>query len=181
MPRQPSAQQIGFTLIELMITIAVLGVVISLAAPSFRALLASNRAYSASMDISSALMHARSEAVRRATRITVCKSSDTGNASPTCNSGTTWGSGWLIFVDGATAGTVDGTDTRLKVGQPNIGNGSISSTDTNFANYISFDSRGAVVPVGGATSTTFSVCIEGVKRDIQIAPAGRIHTSPGTC
>lgn len=173
-------QQYGFTLIELMVTVAILGILLGLAAPSFRGLMAANRAHSVSMEFSGALMHARSEAIRRATRVTVCKSADTSATDPTCTtaSGTSWASGWLVFTDGGTAGTVDGTDVRLKVGQPAIQTGSIVSTNSTFDDFISFDSRGAVV---GVASTTFEICVAPSQRNIQVAPVGRVNTSAGSC
>lgn len=174
----------GFTLIELLITISILGVVIALAAPSFQRLIAENRAHSISIELASALMQARSEAVKRASKVTLCKSNDvSSNANPTCTSaaGTSWADGWVSYTDGGTAGTIDGTDTRLKVGNPNSGTGTIASSNGNFDNYISFDSRGAVVITGGASTTTFTICVAPSSRTIQVSPIGRIHTDSGSC
>ncbi|WP_420839532.1 GspH/FimT family pseudopilin [Dechloromonas hankyongensis] len=174
----------GFTIIELVITIAVLGIVITLAAPSFQRTIAANRAQAVSMDLASALMQARAEAVKRATKVTLCKSVDVAsNANPTCTSasGTSWANGWVSFTDAGTAGSIDGSDARLKMAQPNIGSGTLTSSDSNFGNFISFDSRGAVISSGGASTTTFSICITPSLRTIQISPMGRIHTDSGSC
>lgn len=75
----------GFTLVELMITIVVLGILIGVAAPSFRVFLAEQRIRSSSMDLQMALTMARSEAVKRNSRISLVP-----------RNGSDWSGGWRV-------------------------------------------------------------------------------------
>jgi type IV fimbrial biogenesis protein FimT len=84
----------GFTLIEMMITIAVVVVLLAIVAPSFRQIIAGQRIKTASFDLFSALNYARSEAVKR-------------NASVSLNAGAiangAWATGWrLVDPDDST-------------------------------------------------------------------------------
>lgn len=81
----------GFTLIELMVTIAVLAIALSVAIPSFSemTLRSKLRTYSSSL-ISSALL-ARSEAINRNGQVRMCVSSD----GASCGTGS-WGKGWIV-------------------------------------------------------------------------------------
>ena len=173
----------GFTLIELMVTVAILGVLVALAGPSFANLLASNRASSVSTEAAGAIMFARTEAVKRGVRVTMCKSINTDQAAPTCDASnsSSWANGWLIFTDTGTAGTIDGTDVRLKVAQPAIRDGSITSSSSNFANFLSFEPRGNLVPSGGVLTTSLVICYNHHQRTLEIAPTGRLHTIAGSC
>ncbi|MDR1995507.1 GspH/FimT family pseudopilin [Azonexus sp.] len=84
----------GFTLIELIVTIAVMTILLTIAVPSFLDLVRNNRLESALGEVQYSLTYARSEAVTRRQLITVCP---TTNGS-TCN-GAAWQDGLLIFVD----------------------------------------------------------------------------------
>lgn len=66
----------GFTLIELMVTVAVVAVLVSLAMPSFTTVINNNRLTSQANELVSALQTARSEAVRRNASVTLCGSAD---------------------------------------------------------------------------------------------------------
>jgi type IV fimbrial biogenesis protein FimT len=92
----------GFTLIEMMVTLAVAATLLSAAAPSFVALIDDNRAAGAANDVLASLQFARSEAVKRAADVTLCPSSDGAG----CSDGTDWKNGWIIFVD------IDGNESR---------------------------------------------------------------------
>lgn len=85
--------QKGFTLIELMITLAVLAIVLGIAAPSFSSMLQDNRASTLGSELQGALQFARSEAVKRRQSVVICRSNAGGGD---CEEGTDWSGGWLV-------------------------------------------------------------------------------------
>lgn len=95
----------GFTLIELVMTIAILAILLVVAIPSFRALIINNRITTQANEFVSDVTYARAEAVRRNTRITVCKSADGATCDTT--TATDWSEGWIVFNDPATYGVVN--------------------------------------------------------------------------
>lgn len=82
----------GFTLIELMVTIAVIALVAAVAAPSMVTLLNSNRLSSSAGELAAALQLARAEAIRRSAPVTVCGSAD----GATCANGAAWAD-WIVL------------------------------------------------------------------------------------
>ena len=63
----------GFTLIELMVVVAIVVILIAIAGPDFRNMIAATRVKNASFDVFSSLTHARSEAVTRNTTVRTCR------------------------------------------------------------------------------------------------------------
>ena len=86
----------GFSLVEMMLVIAVMAVLAGIALPALGALQRDARLSSAANEYFAALVHARSESIRRGVRVTLCTSTD-GLA---CTAGTHWHGGWIVFVDG---------------------------------------------------------------------------------
>lgn len=102
-------RQTGITLIELMITLVVAAILVSLAAPNFRGLIETNRISTLHDKMTASLQLARSEAINRSRTITLCGS----NNQTTCSG--TWSDGWIIFLDDNADRNFDsGTDTLLK-------------------------------------------------------------------
>ncbi len=103
----------GFTLIELLVTLSIAAILLAVAVPNFITFVQNNRLVSQANDFVTMLNYARSEAVKRNQRITVCsRASDTS-----CAGTTTWDSGLLVFVDTNGDGVVDGGEDVLQVRQ----------------------------------------------------------------
>jgi type IV fimbrial biogenesis protein FimT len=89
--------QFGFTLIELMMTIAVLAVLVTLAAPSFDSAILNGKLTSFANNFLASTRLARSEAIKRNAPVTLCRSND----GATCATSGGWEQGWII-VSGTT-------------------------------------------------------------------------------
>lgn len=90
--------QRGFTLVELMVTLAVAAILVAAAIPGFQAMVNSNRLAGAANELVAGLQTARMEAIRRGRRAVVCGSANANEgAGATCASSNL--DGWIVFVD----------------------------------------------------------------------------------
>lgn len=146
-------QQRGVTLVEMLVAIAVLAILAAMAAPSYRSFIIDTRMTTQANDFLTMLVFSRSEAIKRNTRVTMCKSSD----GATCAASGGWQQGWIVFVDGSSAGSKDGTDEVLRV------HGALSDssvmTDNLAVDYISYVSNGQSRDAGGGNlGGTIKLC-----------------------
>ena len=172
-----SGFQKGFSLVELLVVVAILGVLAGLAAPSFTSLIRSNRLTAAANDLVGAVALARSEALKRAQRVVLCTSLD----SATCDNSASWGDGWIVFLDSDNNSARNvASEPLLRVGQSNEGVTSAVAGAT-VANYISFTSRGAARTTAGAIqSGVITLCIPGQRaRRLDLVASGRASIVQG--
>lgn len=97
--KMPSRTTInGFTLLELLVAIAVLAIIMGIAVPSFMSAMINARLTTTANDFLAALQLARTEAMRAQGRVTICKASA---AATQCDASSTtdWARGWMIFTD----------------------------------------------------------------------------------
>lgn len=135
-PNTMKKKSSGFTLIELMITLAVAAIVLLVAVPSFDNLMEKNRVEAVQKDLARDIAFARQAAATRNTFVSICKSSN----GTSC--GGNWKQGWIIYVDipGGTAGTVDGDDEVLRVHEAINTNDSLTNTE----DFLQFSASGAL-------------------------------------
>ena len=138
----------GFTLVELMMTLAVAAVLVGVGVPSMQNLIRNNRLTAATNQFVSSLNIARSEAIKQGRNATVCVS-DTQNSC----SGSNWRLGWLAWVDSDQDGNLDFPQEVLRAVEPLADSIQI---DTNPIGQNSFqvDSQGTV----NSPNTTLAVC-----------------------
>lgn len=134
----------GFTLIELIVTMAIGAIVLSIAVPSYQASVQNNRKTTSVNALATTLQLARSTAITRRVNITVCKSNDSGTAAPTCRNGGgsgDWTQGWIIFTDSNNNFTFDAGETLLRV-HAALSGGATFTGNNNVINKISFSPTG---------------------------------------
>ncbi|HLO64999.1 MAG TPA: Tfp pilus assembly protein FimT/FimU [Azonexus sp.] len=151
------ARQTGLTMVELLITLAVLAILLAIGIPSFQGLIASTRVTNATNELLSAFAQARSEAIRQGQRVTICISAN----GVQCTNAGNWEQGWIIFSDATRAGNVANVDA----GETIINNNRVSLTGITIQGaaalprYISFSSDGQSRTLAGATQTgNIEVC-----------------------
>ena len=171
-------RQHAFTLVELMVTLAVLGISLMLAVPSFLSFSRSNRTVSETNALVGALNFARSEATTQRNTISVCASSD----GLTCGAGISWKSGWIVFVnsDNDSPAQVDAGEAILRVYGPTSPANTISASAA-LTNFITYNARGFSNAQG-----QFVLCDDSgapSARAISVNRTGRVslETGGGTC
>lgn len=169
----------GVTLVESLVVLAVASILLAIAVPGYAYLVGTSRLAAATNDFVTALHLARSEAVKRGMRVTVCKTRDALAAAPSCDAGAAWEQGWLVFVDGGTRGVLDASDILLRA-QGRV-TGVIYTPPHNYRRYISYLPSGASQGSGNLANGTLSLCATGSRRDIVINNAGRLRLVTGTC
>ncbi|MGQ9724283.1 MAG: GspH/FimT family pseudopilin [Tepidimonas sp.] len=173
----------GFTLIELMVTIAVLATIVSIGVPALQGFIASTRVRTVTHELYGALQTARLEAIRRNARVTVCKANTAQN---NCDNTKNWHDGWIVFLDRTpgSAPFVDDNDTILRIYPPIssdtviYGNGGLNGPAT----YVSFTANGGSRQLNNALLMgTLRICNTSPAlsnstraRDLIINAAGRV-------
>lgn len=148
--------QSGFTLYELMITVAIVGVVLAIGVPNMRSYSQNSRMTATANDLHAMFHMARSEAPRAKSTITVCASTNAMTAAATCSGGNDWDKGFIAFIDtdGDLVRDTGGLDPETVLrSHPAIQEG-VTLTVENNAAYFSFAPSGLGVTVGGNTPLT---------------------------
>ena len=101
----------GFTLIELMVALAIFAIITMLDFPGFQLYQQNSARVTNINDLVSALNMARSEAAKRSVQVIVCASTD----QATCSGVDDWTTGWIAFVDADNNNAVSAGDTTILI------------------------------------------------------------------
>ncbi len=164
----------GFTLVELIMVIVVIGLLAALAIPNLRVVVERNRLTSTTNDLLADISLARSEAIKRNLEVGICPLT----VGPACGAGASWAPGWIVFIDtDSSAGWTPG-DEILRVRDPAPNNIAVTPP----ANTLRFSRRGEVAAGSGAITLCNSNIPGSINlRTITMAITGRPNTTPGNC
>jgi len=167
----------GFTLIELMVTIALVAIVLALGLPNFQQAIRSNRVATSANEMLGALSLARSEAMRSPLGGHVCASAN----GTSC--GGSWDDGWIVWTDRNNNKSPQSDEVLRYVSSPNQIDVSATNAMGN-ANEFAFDLRGRIQD-GGLRRFTLqpSECSHGATqvRVINLAATGQTRMERQSC
>jgi len=146
--------QSGFTLVELAIVLAIISILLGSAMPALADYVQSIRVRSATSDLYSAIVFARSEAIKSNQRVVLCKSAD----GATCADKGGWEQGWIAFVDADDSGVRSANEAIVVRGQP-MGGALRVTGNGSMARYVSYAPDGIAKLVGGGFQAgTITIC-----------------------
>lgn len=162
----------GFTLIEMMVTIAIVGIFASIALPSFSSLIKSNRISTGTNELVSNLLLAKSEALKRSQTVSLCPSSD----QTSCNGLDEYATGWIVFLDcdgnNATDDTVD--DCVEEIIKVQDGIDSVFMTNPTVTKRVGFNYTGR--PTGVSTFSIGSTSDSATVKTVTVNLVGRVKS-----
>lgn len=163
-----STKNRGFTLLELMFTIAIVAIVIGFGVPNLVDLIRNNRIAADTNDLVISFHSGRSEAVKQRSTVVVCASDDHDAAEPSC--GPSFSLGWIVFVDRNANGAVDisadpeQSDTVVEAHGP-MRDGLLVSSENNYY-ALSPAGFGRDIPGMGEALANILVCDERGNSDV---------------
>lgn len=168
----------GFSLIEMLVVLTLIGIVTMLAAPSFNSAFLSNRLAGYANSFVASAQLARSEAIKRDRPVHLCRSGD----GASCAAGGSWQQGWIVWSDDNNNGTLDAGETIVQVQQAISTDYQLNSTVGGYD--LVFQPVG-----GGSSAATLKLCRAAPspgaqERQIKIDATGRpsvTTTTTGVC
>ncbi|HEB26442.1 MAG TPA: prepilin-type N-terminal cleavage/methylation domain-containing protein [Porticoccus sp.] len=175
----------GFTLIELMITVALVAILLALSAPYFRETITSNKIGAEANNLKASLNLARSTAARLNQPVTLCKSADGDD----CTTNDNWEQGWITFNDLNMDGTVDSGGVELVIQEYSpLPTGYTLRSTAQFSDLVTFLPQGNARGSASLNETSsFRICAtdasgeedDAKARQVFINITGRIRSQKG--
>lgn len=126
----------GFTLLELIIVLALISIVMAFAIPSMQSFSQNDRLTTNINTLIGHLAYARSEAVTRSAQVVVCASNDGLSCSGS------WSDGWIVYIDADGDNSFTAGEEIIRTNQALEGGNTLSAT--GIGTQITYDNRGFV-------------------------------------
>jgi len=168
----------GVTLIEALVTLAIISVVLAIGVPAVREIVATNRMSVAVNDLVTSLHLSRAEAGRNSSQTVICATTAWASPAATCEGGNL-ADGWIVFIDDNPRNSARDAGETILLGHEPIGTG-INLTSTDLVRFSSLGIATADVP----GDINFLLCDDRGNRDaggitaarmINMTPTGRPH------
>jgi len=138
----------GFTMVEMLMTMAIAAILLTIGVPAYRYVTNSNRIAGELNGLLGDLQFARAEAIKEGQNVTVCVSINGTN----CANSTAWQNGWIVFSDPTNVGVHDPGETIWRVQSP------FTSSDTflasNNVSAVTFNREGYAIGIANGTLIT---------------------------
>jgi type IV fimbrial biogenesis protein FimT len=160
------------TLVELMITVAIVAIIMALGVPSYRYVTNANRIAAEVNALLGDMQLARAEAVKEGQPVTVCSSTD----GASCSGNISWNTGWIVFSDPNNNQTVDSGETVVRVQGKFHGGDSFNADNTVSA--VTFNREGFAIGTPSPTTITLHDSTSNAKwtRCLAITTVGMVST-----
>ncbi len=168
---QNKKEQSGFSILEMMITLAAAAILISIAIPSMAGFLQQTRIKSSANQLYVSLSTARSEAIKKRTAVRLCPRS----THLSCSNDGIWENGWIIFQDANGSGQPDPGEV-LNVTDPLEPGVMVIANSSSGGDFIQFNASGDAMQSWGY----FRVCHTKSKVDarrVGVSLGGRVQES----
>lgn len=160
----PRAEAQGFTLLEALVVLALLGVLMGMAAPTMSDLRSRHQLQAQAEGFLDSLVLARSEALRRQQRISLCAQASAGG----CDADGQWQKGWLVFVDANDNSLRDTGEVLIESHEALPAGVSLGVTST-VKTYFSYGPEGRSMATNGAfMAGTWRFCKAGLPQGWQV-------------
>jgi len=167
----------GVTLLELLIALVIVSVMVTVGIPSFNSVMNNQRLTASTNEVVTAMNLAKSEAIKRVSYVTVCKSSN----GTSCTNGGRWKDGWIVFANEGVVNLnkIDAGDEVIRI-YPKLHDSIDVTPSGTIGNFISFRPSGTIGTNIANTSGTMTVCDErgaAYARGILVEATGRWRIS----
>jgi len=165
----------GFSLIELMVTLAIAAILLTVALPSLRGLVGEERITGVTNELVYALQLSRSEAIKRAGPVRLCPSRAPLAVAPVC-AADSFADGWIVLADDDGNGVL-GAGDRVILQREARGDALVFTPGASLAGGVQFDAGGNSVTAAGAPNPgTMSISLPdgSDRRNLSVRASGRI-------